>query len=65
VPRLVEALAEKKVIGAAAGGDHTAVWTETGELFTFGNGYSGQLGHGREEEELVPRLVATLVEACQ
>jgi len=36
VPRLVEALAGKKVVGAAAGGHHTAVWTEAGELFTFG-----------------------------
>jgi hypothetical protein len=38
VPRLVEALAGKKVVGAAAGFEHTAVWTEAGELFTFGYG---------------------------
>ena len=36
MPRLVEALAGKKVIGAAAGCDQTAVRTEEGELFTFG-----------------------------
>jgi len=35
-PRLVEALLEKNVVGAAAGNYHTAVWTEAGELFTFG-----------------------------
>jgi hypothetical protein len=32
VPRLVEALVGKKVVGAAAGDAHTAVWTEEGEL---------------------------------
>ena len=34
--RLVEALVVKKVVGAAAGKYHTVVWTEAGELFTFG-----------------------------
>ena len=36
VPRLVEALSGKKVVGAAAGDSHTAVWTEEWELSTFG-----------------------------
>ena len=61
VPRMIEALAGKKVIGAAAGAEHTAVWTEVGELFTFGNGHDQILGHGGEEGELVPRLVEALV----
>jgi len=38
VPRLVEALTGKRVIGAVAGGNHTAVWIEAGELFPFGLG---------------------------
>ena len=41
----------------SAGGNHTAVWTKEGGLFTFGWGDNGQLGHGGEETELVPRLV--------
>jgi alpha-tubulin suppressor-like RCC1 family protein len=56
VPRLVEALVGKKVIGAAAGDNHTAVWTATGELFALGRGGSGHLGHGGQEHERVPRL---------
>jgi formate dehydrogenase assembly factor FdhD len=36
-PRLVEALVGKIVVGAATGCFHTAVWTDTGELFTFGD----------------------------
>jgi alpha-tubulin suppressor-like RCC1 family protein len=52
---LVEALAGKKVVGVAAGCNLTVTWTDAGELFTFGCGGSGKLGHG--EEENVPRLV--------
>jgi len=63
VPRLFEALAGKKVIGASVCYSHTAVWTEAGELFTFGDGSLGQLGHGEVlGNERVPRLVAALVE---
>jgi hypothetical protein len=59
-PRLVEALAGKKVVGVSAGDCHTAAWTAEGELFTFGYGRFGRLGHGGEETELVPRLVEVL-----
>jgi len=59
-PRLVEALAGKKVVGVSVGDIHTAAWTEAGELFTFGEGYYGKLGHGGEEGELLPRLVEAL-----
>jgi len=52
----------KKVVGALAGALHTAIWTEAGELFTFGNSGCGQLGHGETEEEHVPRLVEALAE---
>ena len=38
VPRLVEALVGKKVVGASAGHNHTAAWTDAGEVFTIGNG---------------------------
>ena len=60
VPRRVEALTGKKVVGTSAGGNHTAAWTEEGELFTFGYGYLGMLGHGGDQDELVPRLVQAL-----
>ena len=60
VPRLVEGLAGKKVVGASAGGFHSVVFTEAGELLTCGNGVAGQLGHGGSDNELVPRLVQAL-----
>jgi alpha-tubulin suppressor-like RCC1 family protein len=40
--------------------EHTVVWTEAGELFAFGCGFAGRLGHGGEEEEREPRLVGVL-----
>ena len=61
LPRLVEALVGKKVVGVSPGDNHTAAWTEEGELFTFGEGEYGKLGHGGEENECMPRLVEALV----
>ena len=43
-----------------AGLDHTGAWTEAGELFTFGHEQFGKLGHGGQQDELVPRLVDVL-----
>jgi len=49
-PRLIEALAGKKVVGVSVGNNHTAAWTEAGggASFTFGSGLHGKLGHGDE-----------------
>jgi alpha-tubulin suppressor-like RCC1 family protein len=64
-PRRVEALMGEKVAGAATSSRHTVVWTAAGELFTFGQGEHGQLGHGPpgshgDVNEYVPRLVESL-----
>ena len=63
MPRLVEALVGKKVIGASTGSHaaHTAVWTEEGDIYTFGDGGYGMLGHGGEQHEPAPRLVEALL----
>lgn len=60
VPRPIEALRGKTVTGAVAGDEHTAVWTEAGELFTFGVGDDGMLGHGGNLNAHVPRLIEAL-----
>ena len=60
MPKLVQALAGKKVVGATSGECHTAAWTDEGELFTFGDGRHGKLGHGGTQNEPVPRLVESL-----
>ena len=56
-----EALAE---IADCAGENHTAVWTEAGELFTFGEGRYSKVTVWKEQDERVPtlpRLVEALV----
>ena len=42
---------------AACGASHTAVVTETGALYTWGEAESGQLGHDTSEHKLVPTLL--------
>ena len=60
VPRRVEALAAERVVDVAAGGIHTVAVTSTGALWSWGCGYSGQLGHGDTQELRVPARVETL-----
>jgi len=58
VPRLIEGmLVGKRVVGVAARAGHTVVWTDEGKAYSFGWGSCGRLGHGGDENELVPRLI--------
>ena len=58
VPRLIESvLVGERVVGVAAGGAHTVVWTDKGEAYSFGFGRLGRLGHGCEQDEHTPRLI--------
>ena len=41
----------------ATGEDHTALVTEEGDLYTWGSGEYGRLGHGDETSTNVPKLV--------
>ena len=41
----------------AAGYRHTGVWAEAGKAYCCGAGNSGELGHGGQDHELVPRLI--------
>ena len=52
-----KALMEKAV---AAGGAHSLVLTEEGDVYSFGWGESGQLGHGNTEDRGVPTKIEGL-----
>jgi len=56
-PKLVEALQGKEVTFVAAGGFHSSVIIEGGNLLTWGGGYFGQLGHGDETDRKAPKMV--------
>ena len=58
-PRLVDPgrFGDKKVVFVSAGGYHTLALTSREQLFTWGEGFSYQLGHGNNCNKLVPTLV--------
>lgn len=61
-PRVIEALRGKEVTDIACGGAHSACVTVNGELYTWGKGRYGRLGHGDSEDQCKPKLVAALTE---
>jgi alpha-tubulin suppressor-like RCC1 family protein len=60
VPRLIEALNHVVVKQVAAGMYHSIVLTRGGDVFTWGYGYYGQLGHGNTDDQHVPKRVEGL-----
>ncbi|XP_044756400.1 E3 ubiquitin-protein ligase HERC2 [Coccinella septempunctata] len=60
-PKHIEALQGYEVIDIACGGAHSAAITSSGQLFTWGKGRYGRLGHGDSEDQLKPKLVEALL----
>ena len=48
---------EAMVVQVAAGDAHSMALTTSGELYAWGDGDGGQLGHGGKEDVAVPRVV--------
>lgn len=57
-PRMIEALKSKKIRDIACGSSHSAAITSNGELYTWGLGEYGRLGHGDFVTQLKPKLVS-------
>jgi E3 ubiquitin-protein ligase HERC2 len=49
------------VVDVACGGAHSAAITASGELYTWGKGRYGRLGHGDSDDQLKPKLVEALL----
>ena len=60
VPKEIYTLSQRKPIFVAAGESHSAAITEKYNLYTWGNGGFGRLGHETDDKEASPRLVDTL-----
>ena len=62
IPRLVEALHGIRVLAVEAGIGHSLALSEAGEVYSFGSGASGELGHGEMagQLQLMPRMIAGL-----
>lgn len=60
-PKLIETLRSKRVRDIACGSSHSAAITSAGELYTWGLGEYGRLGHGDNFTQLKPKLVQALL----
>ncbi|KAK3907967.1 E3 ubiquitin-protein ligase HERC2 [Frankliniella fusca] len=60
-PQLIQALQGCEIVDIACGGAHSAAISVAGELYTWGKGRYGRLGHGDSEDQLRPKLVEALV----
>ena len=56
-PKLVEALKAKRVRDVSCGSSHSAAITSNGELYTWGLGEYGRLGHGDTTTQTRPKQV--------
>lgn len=59
-PSLVTGLDDVTVFDVACGTSHSVVLSKDGQVYTWGTGDFGKLGHGGLWEERVPRLVGTI-----
>ena len=59
-PKVIEALRGMRVVAIAAGRNHSMVLTDGGAVLSFGGGKSGQLGHGDQENQYVPKVIESL-----
>ncbi|XP_017887257.1 E3 ubiquitin-protein ligase HERC2 [Ceratina calcarata] len=59
-PKLIEALVEKNITFIACGSTYSAALSSNGELYTWGRGNYGRLGHGNSDNVTVPTLVSAL-----
>lgn len=57
-PKMVEYLLGKHMHDIACGSGYSAAIASSGELYTWGNGCHGRLGHGDTEMQTKPKLVS-------
>ena len=60
LPKKVEALAGQRVLAVSAGLSHNIATTADGAAWSWGYGYRGQLGHGNEQNQLLPKKIEAL-----
>lgn len=61
VPRLTHSLTGQIITQVTCGSYHTAAVSSNGDLYTWGGGMYGKLGHGNESGHSTPRRVEALV----
>jgi len=66
VPTVIQALRHETIVAVAAGELHSACVTADGDVYTWGDGFCGQLGLGDKRPQVLPQQVRTggLDEEC-
>ena len=59
-PTQITALSGKQVVHITCGSTYSAAITAVGELYTWGRGNYGRLGHGSSEDQSVPTVISAL-----
>ena len=57
LPKKVEAFADQRVVAVSAGPFHSLALTADGAVWSWGMGYFGRLGHGDQQNQLLPKKV--------
>ncbi|EOD37122.1 hypothetical protein EMIHUDRAFT_440441 [Emiliania huxleyi CCMP1516] len=52
-------LGDERAVSVAAGAYHSLALTADGSVWSWGGGFSGQLGHGDEQDQLLPKKIET------
>ena len=62
LPKKVEAFADQRVVAVSAGELHSLAITADGSIWSWGDGDWGQLGHGDEQRQPLPKKVAAFAD---
>ena len=53
-------MAGRRVVAVSAGASHSLAVTADGAVWSWGNGGQGRLGHGDEQNQLLPKKIEAL-----
>jgi len=59
LPKKIETFAGRRVVAVSAGGHHSLALTADGAVCSWGDGAYGRLGHGDEQDQLLPKKIET------
>ena len=57
LPKKIEAFTGRRVVAVSAGEDHSLALTADGAVWSWGAGEDGRLGHGDQQNQLLPKKV--------
>ena len=60
LPKKIEAFADQRVVAVSAGGGHSLALAADGSVWSWGHGGEGRLGHGDDQNHLLPKKVEAI-----